>query len=228
MQVASNLPITSIRNAPLPQTYVNAKTALESCQAVDECKDWADKAAALASYARQADDVELEKMAVRIRSRALRRAGELAKQMMQPHGSNQHSKRGDDGTVISLMPKEKVQEVSGFSERQLNTAIRIANIPREDFERRIESPSPPTVTDLAAEGTIPRKPLNPETWLKGRSPADFNLAMQAEATIENYAKELAEYDWERVVLILDDGERQTIRKAIATIDAIHDKIATRI
>lgn len=115
-----------------------AKTALESCQAIDECKEWADKAAALASYARQAEDDELEKMAVRIRSRAMRRAGELAKQIMQPHGSNQHGPRGDDATGIS-MPKAKVQEVSGFSERQLNTALRIANIPREDFERQVES-----------------------------------------------------------------------------------------
>lgn len=80
------------------------------------------------------------------------RAGELAKQMMQPHGSNQHGPRGDEGTLISSVPKEKVQEVSGFSERQLNTAVRIANIPAEDFERRIESDFPPSVTALRVEG----------------------------------------------------------------------------
>ena len=61
-------------NARLPQTYESAKTALSECVALDECKSWADKAAALASYAKQANDDELMKMATRIRDRAIRRA----------------------------------------------------------------------------------------------------------------------------------------------------------
>jgi hypothetical protein len=52
--------------------------------------------------------------------------------------------------------------------------------------------------------------------------------MRAEATITNYVKELAAFDLDRVVTVLDDKERRTIRKSIASIDAIHDKIATRI
>jgi hypothetical protein len=40
-----------------------------------------DKAAALASYAKQAGDDEMMKTAVRIRDRAIRRAGELLKQI---------------------------------------------------------------------------------------------------------------------------------------------------
>ncbi len=35
----------------LPDTYVHAKQALTECSKIDECQDWADKAAALASYA---------------------------------------------------------------------------------------------------------------------------------------------------------------------------------
>jgi len=225
MQVASNLPITSIRNAPLPQTYQNARTALAECQALDECQDWADKAAALASYARQADDVDLEKMAIRIRSRALRRAGELLKQI-EPNAGGRPSKT-TDGTVSSFSRKAAAEK-AGMSERQQVTAVRIANIPKADFERQIESSYPPTVTELAQQGTQPRKPPDPRTWLNGRSPDDFNLAMRATAAIKDYAKALAGYDWERVVSCLDDQDRKTIRKCIASIDAVHDKIVTRI
>lgn len=78
--VAPALPVLATRDARLPQTYEAARVALAECERVDECKDWADKAQALASYARQADDETLEKLALRIRARATRRAGELLKQ----------------------------------------------------------------------------------------------------------------------------------------------------
>ncbi len=45
--------------ARLPSSYEAAKRALAQCDAIDECKDWADKMAALASYARQAKDEDL-------------------------------------------------------------------------------------------------------------------------------------------------------------------------
>ena len=38
-----------VSTAQLPRTYEAAKRALSECSEVDECKDWADKAAALAT-----------------------------------------------------------------------------------------------------------------------------------------------------------------------------------
>ena len=65
--MSTNLPQNIDKaNASLPVSYENARNALANCQAVDECKEWADKAAALASYAKQADDDELYMMARRI------------------------------------------------------------------------------------------------------------------------------------------------------------------
>ena len=75
----NNLP--SIDDVRLPDIYVNAKSALSECARIDECKDWADKAAALASYARMANDDSLLKHARRIQARAVRRMGELLKQV---------------------------------------------------------------------------------------------------------------------------------------------------
>src|SRR5262245_18917195 len=75
---ADNLPATiGADNAKLPASYERAKLALAECESIDECKDWEDKAAALAAYGRMAGDTELEKYALRIRAHAARRAGEL-------------------------------------------------------------------------------------------------------------------------------------------------------
>lgn len=63
----------SIAHARLPRSYEAAKSALANCVSLDECMDWANKAEALASYAKQADDDTLEKTARRIRARAIRR-----------------------------------------------------------------------------------------------------------------------------------------------------------
>jgi hypothetical protein len=53
-----------------PATYEDAKAALAECVRLVECQDWADKAEALASYANQAQDEELRKMADRIQGAA--------------------------------------------------------------------------------------------------------------------------------------------------------------
>ena len=64
----------NVQNASLPAIYASAKQALANCANIDECKEWADKASALASYARMSEDDTLEKHALRIRHRATRRA----------------------------------------------------------------------------------------------------------------------------------------------------------
>jgi len=74
-RLPENLP--RLTAAKLPLAYESAKEALATCERIDECKDWADKMAALASYAKQADDKSLEVAATRIRARAIRRCGEL-------------------------------------------------------------------------------------------------------------------------------------------------------
>ncbi len=109
----------------LPASYVAARTALAECQSVDECKDWADKAAALAAYAKQAEDIELEQMAARIRARAMRRAGELLKQF-DGRGGDQRAESKNDAAVNFAPTQKDVADKAGMSERQRVTAVRIA------------------------------------------------------------------------------------------------------
>jgi hypothetical protein len=67
----------NVARAKLPATYEAARTSLEKCASIDECMEWTDKTAVLASYAKQSADESLFKMAVRIRARAFKRCGEL-------------------------------------------------------------------------------------------------------------------------------------------------------
>lgn len=141
--MTSDLP--SIATAPLPQTYGQAKQALAECDQVDECKDWADKAQALASYARQADDDSLLKLATRIQARAVRRAGELLQEF---DGRGEHRRSG--GAPTSSQRQAAAE--AGMSKDQQVTAVRVANVPEKAFDAAVEGDDPPTVTALAEMG----------------------------------------------------------------------------
>jgi hypothetical protein len=218
-----NLPSTiSVSGASLPQTYQAAQAALAQCSQVDECKDWADKAAALASYARQSEDDELERMAQRIRARAIRRAGELLNQI-EPSKGGRPSKTKDGG-VPSFTRSDAARD-AGMSERQQKTALRIANVPEREFEQQIEAPKPPTLSKLASQGTNQRKPL---VDLEGRDPKEYNRALHYVAEFEQVARDLTNQDHDRILPTLNEKERARLRAAIQKIDAITDKAATRI
>jgi hypothetical protein len=210
-------------NARLPQSYESAKVALANCVRLDECKDWADKAAALASYAKQANDEELMKQATRIRDRAIRRAGELLKQIEPARGSNQNIRDYSDPKVLT---RKDAGEAAGFSDRQTKTALRVANIPAADFERQVESSKPPTVSKLAEQGKRPAP--QPVIDLKGRDPQAFNRSLHFIAEIEEYAAAITRANLDLILPGLIPSEAKRIQKFIADIDAIHDRIVTRI
>lgn len=209
-------------SARLPQTYESAKVALANCANIDECKDWADKAAALASYAKQADDDELMKMATRIRDRAIRRAGELLKQI---DGQGKRTDKLTDGDDSKLTQREAAR-AAGMSERQQVTAVRVASIPAEEFDRQVESNNPPTVSKLAEQGK--KAAPKPVLDLQGRDPDEFNRAMHYVGGWEDAAKDLAGLNHEQSLPILNAAEVARLRTAITTIDAVTDRIITRI
>ena len=219
-------------SARLPAAYEAAKQALANCASIDECQSWADKAEALASYARQADDETLRKQADRIQARAIRRCGELLKQFNTGPSGGRPAKNDDPTVTVS---QKQAASDAGISERQRVTAVRVANVPAETFEHAVESETPPTVTNLADMGRKPAPARNdpppaprPVVDLKGRNPADFNKAMHFEGMIRDYVGELASRDLDDILPRLTEPERTTIRALIAKIDASHDAIVTRI
>lgn len=156
----------SIAEARLPATYEAAKAALAICMRVDECKDWADKMAALASYAKQADDDALYKLARRIQGRAVHRCGELLNEI------NGQGARTDLKLRQGVPTKLSTAREAGLSRHKQETAVRVANIPKDQFEALIEGDDPPSVTALAELGTATR----PDDFLEGLDPEEHQEA----------------------------------------------------
>lgn len=186
-----NLEAIKQQKATLPETYQQAKKSLATCSSIDECKSWADKAAALASYAKQADDDELENYAKRIRIRALKQCGVLLRAIEASHGANQNIRDGSDPKVT----RKSAAADAGLSERQQKTAQRIASIPEDQFEWQVESGSPPTITELAEQGK------NKKVFTKGqvdqsivRVKMNFLLEELGAVNILSYKNELSQLD----------------------------------
>jgi hypothetical protein len=208
-------------HAKLPQAYEAAKAALANCASIDECKDWGDKAAALASYAKQADDDTLRKHAERIQARAIRRCGELLKQIEPASKHNAQKTKGGQPPFVS---RTDAARQAGLSEHQQKQAVRVASVPQEQFDNQVESDEPPTVTKLAEQGKKPRQLID----LKGRDPKDFNKAMHFKGMLQDYSRDLAAWNIHDLIPRLIDADRAAIRKIISEIDAVHDMIMTRI
>lgn len=73
-------------------------------------------------------------MADRIQARAIRRCGELLKQIESGQGSkNQYTVLHD--AADKKQTRSEVAKDAGLSERQKVTALRVANVPQPEFER---------------------------------------------------------------------------------------------
>jgi hypothetical protein len=146
----------------LPAIYSEAKAALAKCASIDECKDYADKAKALAGYAAQVEDESLLNYAKRIRARAVRRQGELLKEIEADRIANK-GKGLKGGRLPSNLSRRKAGHDAGLSDAKIKSAIRVANVPEDEFEQQVESLKPPTVQALAKQGTTKR----PKTMIDG-------------------------------------------------------------
>lgn len=192
MTAIANLP--SIDSAQLPALYENAKEVLANCERIDECKDWADKAAALASYARQSEDESLQNFAMRIRARAIRRCGELLQEVKPSTGGRPSEKLVEAAPQVS---RTQAANDAGMSRDQKVQALRVAAVEHEVFEASLALPKPKTVTELADIGkrpaprpievsAAPAKP-RPLVDLGGRAPADFTIATEGMGHVRTLA-----------------------------------------
>src|SRR5215472_9425178 len=128
--------LPAVGTAPLPATYEAAKRALDQCASLDECQMWANKAEALASYARQSEDDTLRRMCVRIQARAIRRCGEFLQEIEPGKGGRPSETHTANGTSLT---RTNVATAAGLSKRQKDTALRVANVPTDEFEEAVEA-----------------------------------------------------------------------------------------
>ena len=110
-------------------------SAIEAAYQVDEVADIRNRALAMATYARLAQNREAEEQAQQIRKRAERKAGELLAAMEKAKGamgsgSNQHEVRSGRSTAPTLSDL-------GITKDQSSNWQKLAQVPAEDFEREI-------------------------------------------------------------------------------------------
>jgi len=112
--------------------YEAALHALAECVAVDEVKEFADKAAAMQAYARMSKDRTMEVQAGEIRIRAERRLGELILAQKETGGL---AKPGPK----SLRSAEGIPTLgdAGISYNMSSRAQQLASVPAEEFEERL-------------------------------------------------------------------------------------------
>lgn len=209
LHLPANLPDVSA--ARLPVTYESAKSALAECSRIDECQDWADKMQAMASYARQAEDDSLRSMCDRIQARAIRRCGDLLAAIEPASGAR--TDREPSGVTPTRLTRTQAATGAGLSRDQRVTAMRVANIPLEEFEAAVESEQPPTVTELAKRGTATRpKPQR----VRGLLPSDYTAFCNALGYVDEFAK-VAGVDLGMVARTCNSDERAALRAGIAVI-----------
>ena len=219
----SLLPSTqAVRTATLPQKYEAAKVALAECNHIDECKDWGDKMQALASYARQSEDKEMEKTAMRIRARAVRRCGVLLKEIEKAQGKRTDKPHIATGTKLS---RTETAAQAGMSKRQKDTALQVANVPEDAFEEQIESDEPPTVTSLAEQGMMKGIPIYEQLGMTKKA---FQAGMYFQGALREFVKETVKYDPQDVADGSDSDDRKQMKQNIKTIEQYLTKLKAKI
>ena len=214
----SGLP-AGTETARLPVVYERAVKALAECSRIDECKDWANKAEALASYARQSKDDALRKMADRIQARAIRRCGELLKQVEADKGGY-HKNYAHDGADTSITRSSAARE-AGLSERQKVTALRVANVPEPEFHQAVESEAPPTITQLAEIGKQSKpKPLHD---LEGINPALYARATNLQGSLRRLAEFCGSHSPTDIAGAFKEHEKFDIRLWVSQIETWIDQ-----
>jgi hypothetical protein len=230
--------LPSIEAAPLPALYEHAQQALAECSRIDECFAWANKAEAMASYARQAKDDSLRKMADRIQARAIRRCGELLRQI-EPARGTRTDLEPQEGTLPRLT-RESAATDAGLSEHQRKTALRVAAIPEPEFTAAVESEAPPTVTALADRGrqsrpvpvaaAAPPVAAAPEQLVElGAIPAaDYARATEAQGALRRFAEFCERHDARRIAAAFKPHEVAALRQHVSTIDGWLDRFVTSL
>lgn len=154
--------------------YDAACRAVAEAKSFDEIKDIRDKSVAMAAYARQAKNRELETDAAEIRMRAERRIGELMLTQKESVGVN----RGAATRVIEKPASPPSLSDAGIDKNLANRARKMAAIPQARFEgmlgewrERIEQENERATSDILKEGERSQRIQGREEYISAQREA---------------------------------------------------------
>lgn len=140
---------------PLAVHYSAAVAAVRACRDIDELADWDRKAHALAVYAFQSEDHELENLAVDIRLRARRRTGELLLELERVSPETRAKLGGEAKSALLRVETKQLEPFrSPYATALLEHHIsrpaasayqKLALVPVADFEKVLASPGRKTM-----------------------------------------------------------------------------------
>jgi len=223
--------LPSVSGASLPAKYEAAKSAIAACSRVDECKAWADQSAALASYAKQADDFELENTAKRIRARAIRRCAKLLGEFKKRQGQRTDLTSYSKTTKLnpSEMSYSEASKSLGLTRAKAITWNRVADIQEETFEAQVESTPAPTISNLAEQGKKKATEKSiPIYEQQGMTKKAFQAGMYFRGHLKTLTTHINEYDSQDIIDGSTAEEREDIRQYIKIIDQFNDQLMVKL
>ena len=174
-----------------------------------------DRAAAIASYAVQSGDKTLESMCSN-RGRAVRRLGELLKMQKDTVGLAKGGRPPKTCSAQGQVPAP-LRPGGGVSRKLSSKAQRIAGIPEDEFEAKIESENPPSISQLAARHELSRP-----------KPPGFSVATQAIGQLKEFARFCSTTDIDLILSGIEPRDVAGVRKSIATIDKWLDYLSVHL
>jgi len=164
------------------------RTAIATCERVDDIRDLSDKAMALRAYFMQSRDVDNEIAAMRVRLRAERRLGELIAAEQDTgrlakrggNGSNQHSANVDAADISTLADH-------GIPRDRSARAQELARVPEDQFEAALHNGKP------SARGIASLAPPKGESSApRASAPIDVRQVLETWGAIRDFANKLKE------------------------------------
>lgn len=189
----------------MPVLYAQACKALEACATMDEGKYYADKADALAAWAKIYGSDEDSRAAARLKLKAYARMGALAEELRPSRVSRK------DGSGMEYGARSLLME-HGLSEGQSNAARKLSSLPASEFEEILKNPVAPTTAHRRLSrpsrsenwntfGNLPGSPTNFLSYCRRNDAGELAKGMNDDESIRARAIVREAIDW------LDEFER---------------------
>ncbi|PWT79151.1 MAG: hypothetical protein C5B60_00160 [Chloroflexi bacterium] len=128
-------------DAALPALYSRMQTAIAECHSIDDCKNIATQAGAIAAYYKQIKDDESVRRFLQIKIRAWRRIGEILNGAgVDKATCKMPPSQGDGFNMAEYIRKIRAvfkgdSDVADLSDNAFRHALKVAEMPKEFFDK---------------------------------------------------------------------------------------------